>query len=516
MSNDDSDEDNILGALALTALVAGGAWLLGQVFGASSEDTVVEAKPDYMQSAYIHMQKGAYAEAIEAAQHAIEVNSDDPEPYNLIGWILAINNQALDQAFEGARKAISLASGLDTSYLANYYDTLAEVYRLMGHLDEAISCFRESLRLDPNGDEKAKDFSPSFRLAVCYLIQGRSNDALFFLNRALQVQPQNPLIYQVMGDYCFQIQHYTQAIQYFQAALHLSQQWTTFHYPLIGNFDIDGERHICQSMCWTNIGATYFYLREYKQSREANENASSLYNFLPHPWINLAVLAAHNKNERQVRQYLETGLPMIEPFRDGQLQTYLITTQDFGEYRFIMLDLLKSHGFISDITYRSLSTSTPQGGAVPLAFSNSQINTLIVGQATNFKGGSMSNYDQKGQQVGTQNFAGRDFNIGTQNIAGRDFNSNPVQDKRDLIAELEKLQEQLRKAKSDRVIEGTVVTEVNHELELAKDQADSLNPRKQAILDHLKVAKELIQDIAAATGVVSTLVELAKAVPHLF
>src|SRR2546426_6102562 len=93
MSSNDTDQDDSLGVLALTALAAGGAMLLWKMLGFSNEETKPNEAPHFMQVAGAFMEQGKYNEAIQAAQKAIEANPTDPNPYNLIAWILAINNE---------------------------------------------------------------------------------------------------------------------------------------------------------------------------------------------------------------------------------------------------------------------------------------------------------------------------------------------------------------------------------------------------------------------------------------
>ena len=514
MNNDDADGDSNLGAFALAALAAGGAMLFWKLLGSSNKETKLHEMSRFMQIANALADQGKYNDAIQILQKVIEVNPTDPEAYNLIAWILVINDSSFDQALMYVNKAIELTP--DHTERASFYDTLAEIYARTGQFDEAIYYFRESLRIASNADEVLKDFSPSFRLALCYNGQGNSNASLFFLNQALQVHPQNPFIHLVMGDKCLQIEHYIEAIQYYQKALHLSEQWMNFHYPAVGDFNTEEERRSFQSVCWANMGVVYFFLKEYEESRAANEKACELYPLFPSVWLSLAALAARsNTNDQQVRHYLEKGLTLMDPLRDGHILTYLITTQDFGEYRPIMLRLLKNHEFISETNYRALLSSAPQGGALPTP-SSTKVDIMFVGQ-NDIKGGLMSIFDQRGQQnSGNQNNTAGNTTIGTQNTAQRDINIGTLRSKVDLITELEKIQAQLKKAKSDKVIDAKIVTEANHQLEQAADQANSTAPEKHVILEHMNKAKELIQSIASAAGIVSTLVKLAEQVPHLF
>ncbi len=509
MSSDDSTQDDGSGALALTALAAGGAYLLWKMFGSSEEKSKQPAAPEAMELSSALTEQGKYNDAIQAAQQALAANPNDPEPYNLIAWILAINNVALDQAEFGAKKAIELAT--NTASLANYHDTLAEVYARAGQLDEAIYHFRTSLKLAPQGDEISKDFSPSFRLALCYLGQGNLNFGLANLKQALQTHPQNPVVSLVTADVCLKMKRLLDAPAHYQEALRLSQSWTNFRYPVMGDFPVEMDRRMFQCECLTGLGAAYYYLKDYAKSRQANQQACNTFRHFPAAWINLACLAALAKDEQGMRRHLEAGLPLLHPMLHGHIRNYLLTTADFGEYRLIMLDLLQTHGTISDDEYRAYSSLVPQGSTLPVSFSGAQIGVLVYGQGHTVTGGPQMQVNQPGAKIGEQYIA-----EGDMSIAGRDINNGAAQTKADFIAELKKLQAELSSAAEKEIIDPDKAADAHHQLQKAVIQASKPAPDKHALQEHLKTAKKLIGGAAGAAGIVSALAKLIGAIAPLF
>src|SRR6266702_2886898 len=94
----------------------------------------------------------------------------------------------------------------------------------------------------------------------------------------------------------------------------------------------------------------------------------------------------------------------------------------------------------------------------------------------------MTQFDQRGQKVNTQYNAGRDIHFGA------------VQTPVDLIAELEKLNGQIVQAQ----------------------QAKKPDPDKKTLVDHLSAAKAVLDNITAASGLVTALVGAIEVVQKLF
>ncbi|MBW4543058.1 MAG: hypothetical protein KME25_01210 [Symplocastrum torsivum CPER-KK1] len=116
----------------------------------------------------------------------------------------------------------------------------------------------------------------------------------------------------------------------------------------------------------------------------------------------------------------------------------------------------------------------------------------------------MSVFDQRGQNVNYQ-----------YNAAGN-INFSDVQNRADLISELEKLKAEVTKARDAEVIDAEVATDVDYQITKAVQQSSKTEPNKNAILQHLNTAKGLITGIAEAGGIVTALMKAAELATQFF
>lgn len=116
----------------------------------------------------------------------------------------------------------------------------------------------------------------------------------------------------------------------------------------------------------------------------------------------------------------------------------------------------------------------------------------------------VANFDMRGQYVNNQYNAGGDINFGT------------IQATIDLITELEKLRSQIAQAKVSRIVPEETATDAEYEITEAIQQAKKTSPDRKTLLDHLARAKILIEDITAASGLVTALVGAIQVVQKLF
>jgi hypothetical protein len=139
-------------------------------------------------------------------------------------------------------------------------------------------------------------------------------------------------------------------------------------------------------------------------------------------------------------------------------------------------------------------------------------NYYIMGDAQNIvssgssisQGGNMAIFDQRNQKVNYQ-----------YNAAG-DINFDRVQNRIELIGELEKLKAELSKAASAGAIDAEVVTDAEYQITKAIQQSQKPEPNKKAILGYINGAKTLIEGVASATGMVTALVKAAELVQQFF
>ncbi|MCP2728327.1 hypothetical protein [Limnofasciculus baicalensis] len=116
----------------------------------------------------------------------------------------------------------------------------------------------------------------------------------------------------------------------------------------------------------------------------------------------------------------------------------------------------------------------------------------------------MSIFDQSHQTVTYQYNAAGNINFGA------------VENRADLISELEKLKAEVTKARDAEVIDAEVATDVDCQITKAVQQAKKPEPNKNTILQYITTAKNLITGVAEAGGIVTALMEVAKLVQNLF
>lgn len=116
----------------------------------------------------------------------------------------------------------------------------------------------------------------------------------------------------------------------------------------------------------------------------------------------------------------------------------------------------------------------------------------------------MAQFDMREQQVSSQYIAGRDMHFGA------------VQTPADLVAELEQLRGQLAQARQAGIISEETATDAEYQVTKAVQQAKKPDPNKKTIIDHLHAAKALIEDVTAASGLVTALVGAIGVVQKLF
>lgn len=130
----------------------------------------------------------------------------------------------------------------------------------------------------------------------------------------------------------------------------------------------------------------------------------------------------------------------------------------------------------------------------------------------------MKHSDRPPSQVGIQSSGGEikfgDHN--TINIAGHDLNFGAVQSRQELISQLEKLRDALSQTSGIQALGEETAIDAEAEVKKALGQAKKPTPNKKSILEYLMTAKSLIEDVAGASGLVTSLASAIEAVHKLF
>jgi hypothetical protein len=117
----------------------------------------------------------------------------------------------------------------------------------------------------------------------------------------------------------------------------------------------------------------------------------------------------------------------------------------------------------------------------------------------------MTVFDQRGQHVTYQ-----------YNAAG-DINFSAVQNRMDVVGELEKLKAEFDRAREAGVFsDEDIVIDAKYQLDKAASQAKKPEPDKKSVLEHLEGAKALIAGVTGAASLVTALVEAAGKVQQFF
>lgn len=116
----------------------------------------------------------------------------------------------------------------------------------------------------------------------------------------------------------------------------------------------------------------------------------------------------------------------------------------------------------------------------------------------------MSVFDQRDQKVGTQYNAAGNMSFGN------------VQNRSDVISELEKLKTEVTNARDAEVINAEIATDVDYHITKAVQQASKPEPNKNTILEHITKAKDLIKGVAEAGGIVTALMKVAELIQNFF
>ena len=119
------------------------------------------------------------------------------------------------------------------------------------------------------------------------------------------------------------------------------------------------------------------------------------------------------------------------------------------------------------------------------------------------EGGPVTIFDQRGQNVQYQFNAAGNINIG----AARSIE--------ELSEQLGKLRDEIDVARAANVIPEDTAIEASYHVLQADKEIESADPDKPSILDHMGKAKALLEDLAAAAGLVAAITEAVEVVGRL-
>lgn len=210
-----------------------------------------------------------YAEAISAADRAIELNPQNAEAYAHMAQALSrLGFDRINEAHEKAAWAVELAPESPITRQA-----LANVYEQLGQYDNAIAEYQIALQHNPNSAEVRID------LAYLYFFTERRQEAILTLQDAIELNPNSAAAYDGLGYFYFILGQYPQAEAAALEAVRLDPDMTRAH---------------------AHLGAAYFKQFKYDSAIEeltlavADYDSVSLSNA---PYFNMLGLAHYYQGE---------------------------------------------------------------------------------------------------------------------------------------------------------------------------------------------------------------------------
>ncbi|MFW6116544.1 MAG: hypothetical protein ACOC6F_02350 [bacterium] len=144
----------------------------------------------------------------------------------------------------------------------------------------------------------------------------------------------------------------------------------------------------------------------------------------------------------------------------------------------------------------NIEEESPQGREV-----NELVRVFIY---NNPRGGNVSIFDQRGQEVTYQ-----------YNAAG-DIRVTSAQNREELVSELEKLRRELRRARESGALEEDTAVKTEYHLMEAVGAAQEECPDVQSFFEHIGKAKDLLEDAAAAVGLVTAFMTAMEVAARIF
>ena len=132
----------------------------------------------YWSLGYVHLHRGEYNQAEEAARKAINIAPNFADGYALLGLINNYRGQAAI-----AMHDIQTAMSLNPHYTHQYPYNLGRSYYTMGRYPEAIAALKESLALNENSQY------PRLFLAASYIRLGQIDDAKWEVEQVEMLNP---------------------------------------------------------------------------------------------------------------------------------------------------------------------------------------------------------------------------------------------------------------------------------------------------------------------------------------
>jgi hypothetical protein len=209
---------------------------------------------------------------------------------------------------------------------------------------------------------------------------------------------------------------------------------------------------------------------------------------------------------RDVKTAFELGCVQIDMENLGQqdLPQLLATKRQPSE-----IFLAGKPGQLSGSGARKTGIMAQSGGVSFDNISDDVTDNIIAGGGIRgARGGEMTIFDQRGQHVNYQYNAAGNINFGA------------VQNRLDVVEQLEKLKAEIAKAAGSNALDQDTATDVEYKVQKALQQAKKPEPDKKSIVDYLSEGKQLLAGLAggaaALGGLITAFTQAIEVVQKVF
>jgi tetratricopeptide (TPR) repeat protein len=162
-----------------------------------------------------------------------------------------------------------------TTLSADQHFTLGLVFASGGAYSRAISHFQQTLQLQPTNSLAV------YNLALAYEREGRSQEAIELLERAVEQQP-NAELYDLIASLEEDIGNYVQAVRHYQRAVDLDPGKEQYYFdlgaeylvhltfsPAVDVFRVGSQKFPASARLYVGMGLAQFALRRYEEAASA-------------------------------------------------------------------------------------------------------------------------------------------------------------------------------------------------------------------------------------------------------
>ena len=189
-----------------------------------AREAFIKAK-HYSNMRNVHRVVDYYKQAIVLDSTFAQAYSGLAKIFAISGW-MGLPDERMPIADDYARKAIEIDSNLSEAHAVLGMVRMWYYWDWVGAEKE----YKQALELNPNDSETMQLYS------ILLSSQGRLEEALFMLEKALRLDPVNHLINESLGDYYAYRRDYDRAIEQYHKTLELKPQSSVTHVKLSNSY----------------------------------------------------------------------------------------------------------------------------------------------------------------------------------------------------------------------------------------------------------------------------------------